>query len=84
MERFATFFDLLCLDAQCTGQLCLLFRTLRHELVQRRVEETDGHRQTLHGLHRAFQRGLDEWEEFTQGRPALFGGTTEDHLTEIK
>ncbi len=84
MQRLAALLDLLHRDAQRLGQFGLLLGALRHELVQRRVEEADGHRQTFHRLQRALQGGLDEREELVQGGPALLGGLAEDHLAQVE
>ena len=35
------------------GELFVLGLFARHELVQRRIEQADRHREAVHGLHRA-------------------------------
>ena len=84
VQVFAALLDVRHRDAQRLAQLGLLLGALRHEFVQRRVEEADRHRQAFHRLQRAFQGGLDERVEFVQGGLALRGGIAENHFAQVE
>ena len=67
---------------EAVGQFALLFLALRHELVQRRIEQADGDRQAVHGFQGRLDVALDEREELGQRFAALLGGLAEDHLAQ--
>ena len=53
---------------------------LRHELVQRRIEQADRDRQAVHRFQRGLDALLDEREQFGQRRLPLVDRLAQDHL----
>ncbi len=64
------------------GQFSLLFSALWHELMKRRVEETECHGQSVHRLECAFHVLLYKGEQLVDCLPALNLIFAEDHLAE--
>ena len=60
VEGFATPLDVGGADVKLVCQLLFLVLGLRHELVERRVEQTEGHVLAVHNLHCALYCGLHE------------------------
>ena len=67
-------------DADLVRELLLLFRVVRDEFVQRRVDEANGDRKAVHGLEDADEIALLEWAQLGQGLAAGFRVVGDDHL----
>ena len=82
LQRVGALHELGVGDADGLRELELLFLRVGHEFMQRRIEETDGDRETLHGLQGGQDVLLDVGEEFLQGGDAFCRRAAEDHLAE--
>ena len=60
-------------DVHLSGHLLLAFLVVRHELVQGRVEQADGHGEAVHGLEQAFEVSALDGQQLGQchARPAV-------------
>ena len=74
----------------CDGQAHLLCHALDlglgvgNELMQRRIQEADRDRSTLHGLVQALEVALLERDQLVQGSFSLLSGIGEDHLADLR
>ena len=83
MQGFAALLDFLDGDAQVAGNLFLLFLGLGHELVKRRVQETEDDGLAVHDLQRALDGGLHVRLQVGQGGLALFVRVAKNHLAQF-
>ena len=83
MEGFTSLLDVHFRDAEFLGKFLAFLRSLRHKLVERRVEETEGDRLAVHYLHCALHRCLDERLEFCEGCTPFIVGLGQNHLAEL-
>ena len=68
------------IDLQITRQLFLLGTLVRDELVQRRVNQSDGDREAIHGFEDADEIAALERKQFVQGLDASLPVVGEDHF----
>ena len=64
------------------GHLLLAFLVVRHELVQGRVEQADGHGEAVHGLEQAFEVAALDGQQLGQCHAASGLVVGEDHFAE--
>lgn len=84
MQVFGPLGDLFDRDAERCGQFGPRLGSIRHEFVQRRVEQTEGDRQSAHRLERVFDVALHENEELVQRLHPLFAGVRQNHFAQRK
>ena len=63
-----------------SAELFLLLGIVRHEFVQRRIDEANGDRETIHGLEDADKIAPLEWPQLGERLAAGFGVVRDDHL----
>lgn len=82
-EVLASPLDLVDADSKLIGDLGLLLLGLGHELVERRVEQTEHDGLAVHDAHRALDGSLDERLQLGESRLALLVGGAEYHLAQL-
>src|SRR5690606_12261156 len=70
-------------QAEFVGQLTAYSVVLRQELMQRRIQQTDGHRTALHCLEQAYEILALRRQQLFQGFAALYGVHSQDHLAHV-
>ena len=60
-------------DPDFLRQLPLLRRIVRHEFVQRRIDQPDGHRKSVHGLENPDEVAPLEWQQLVERLAARLG-----------
>ena len=83
MQFLTPLLDFLDADTQLPGQLLLLIETLRDELMERRIEQTEDDRLAVHNLKGALDSGLDVRLQLGESILALLFGIAKDHLAKL-
>ena len=82
-ETFTSPLDLVDADTELVGHLALLLLGLGHELVQRRVKQTEHHGLAVHDAQSALDGSLDERLKLGESGLALLVGRAENHLAQL-
>ena len=83
MQALAAFFNIVNAYAQLFGQFSLFLGSLRHELMERRVEQTESNGLAVHYLQGILYGLLDVRLQFSQSGLSLFVGLGEYHFPEL-
>src|SRR5689334_7588247 len=68
-------------ESQGSRQQLALFSTMGEKLVQRRIEQTDGHGQAIHRLEDSLEVAALHWDEIIQRAAPTAFVSRHDHLT---
>ena len=83
VEGLAPLLDFLLVDSKLLCKLLPLLVSLRNELMERRVEETEGNRLAVHDFHRALHSCLDVRFKLGESSAALIVSLGKNHLTKL-